>query len=298
MGELTRREMLKVTGAAIAAYALRGPAAWLFGEPAIEAAPPDAWNHDPNSPIGPFQWADIGFPTCGQGLQQSPVNIETGQVAIRHGPPLRLEYHESELAIENTGHVVEVPIPAGVHNTLQIGDDRYELVQYHFHAPSEHAVNGRLADVEAHFVHQNAEGATVVVGVFYRLGRRPNPLLERVLLAAPMEAGDEVNAGEANPAVLFRDLEGVSGEHDRVRVGDFYTYSGSLTTPGCTENVRWTLLTNGGHVSQEALSRFHQVISLFPNYDGYPNNNRPVQPLNGRVIKLRRSGGDDDGDDD
>jgi carbonic anhydrase len=296
MGKLTRRDLLKGTGAAAAlaaAYALRGPAA---ARP--RAQPPVAWNHDPNSPIGPFHWGDIGFPTCGQGLLQSPVNIETEQVAVYHGPPLLLRYHESELVIENTGHVVEVPIPAGVHDTLQIGSDRYELVEYHFHAPSDHTVNGRLADVEVHFVHQNAQGARAVVGVVYRLGHRPNPLLERVLLAAPMTAGDEVNAGEATPAELFRDLEGVSDGLGRVRVGAFYAYSGSLTTPGCTENVRWSVLTNGGHVSQAALTRFHQVISLFPNYGGYPNNNRPVQPLNGRVIEQRRSGGDDDRDDD
>jgi carbonic anhydrase len=297
MGELTRRDMLKVTGAAIAAYALRGPAPWLFGSSADVASPPGAWNHDPNSSIGPFHWADIGFPTCGQGLQQSPVNIETEQVAVRHGPPLRLEYHESELAVENTGHVVEVPIPAGIHDTLQIGSDRYELVQFHFHAPSEHAVNGRLADVEAHFVHQNSQGVTVVIGVFYRLGHRLNPLLERVLLEAPMTAGEEVYAGEANPAELFCDVDGVNGGLNRVRVGAFYTYRGSLTTPGCTESVRWFVLINGGHVSQKALTHFHQVISLFPNYDGYPNNNRPVQPINGRVIEQRRGGGDDRDDD-
>ena len=72
-----------------------------------------------------------------------------------------------------TGHVVEVPIPADVHDSLQIGGDRYGLVQYHFHAPSEHAVNGRRAAVEAHFVHTNAQGATAVVGVFYRRGPTP-----------------------------------------------------------------------------------------------------------------------------
>ena len=90
------------------------------------------------------------------------------------GSPLLLRYESSELVVENTGHVVEVPIPTGVNNTLQIGGDSYELVQYHFHASSEHAINGRLADVEAHFVHMNAQGATAVVGVFYRLGDEPN----------------------------------------------------------------------------------------------------------------------------
>ena len=69
--------------------------------------------------------------------------------------------------------------------------------------------------------------------------------------------------------------------------GSFFTYDGSLTTPGCTEGVRWFVLEDVGHVSPAALERFHFLISLFPDYGGYPNNNRPVQPLNGRLVSFR-----------
>ena len=123
-------------------------------------------------------------------MSQSPVTIRTGKVAAHHGSPLLLRYEPSELAVENTGHVVEVPIPADAQDTLQIGGDRFDLVQYHFHAPSEHAVNGRLADVEAHFVHMNAQGGTAVVGVFYRRGPEPNAVLDTILLSAPATAGE------------------------------------------------------------------------------------------------------------
>jgi carbonic anhydrase len=148
---------------------------------------------------------------------------------------------------------VEVPIPAGVHDTLQVGGDHYELEQYHFHAPAEHAVDGRQADVEAHFVHTNAQGATVVVGVFFRRGPEPNALLDRILLAAPATAGEEVHLGEASPAELFHHLRGTRARRVcRVQVNSFYAYDGSLTTPGCTEDVRWFLLADGGHVSRAA----------------------------------------------
>jgi carbonic anhydrase len=288
MAKLTRRELLKTTGAAAFAIAACGPASSLFSGTSMAQATV-VWNHNPASPIGPLHWGDIGFPVCGQGMNQSPVDIRTDSVAAYRGSPLLLRYESSELVVENTGHVVEVLIPTGVNNTLQINGDRYELVQYHFHTPAEHAVNGQLADVEAHFVHMNAQGVTAVVGVFYRIGSEPNALLDRILLSAPETAGEEVQVGEANPAEMFRNIRDVRASGGGpVRVNSFYAYDGSLTTPGCTQNVRWSVLEDGGSVSQAAVTRFHEVIAQFPNYDGYPNNNRPVQPLNGRVIKLRR----------
>jgi carbonic anhydrase len=284
---LTRREAGKLAGAAAGAVA-----AWrLWPSSAAEAStvapaqttPP--WNHDPASPIGPLHWGTIGYPVCGSGMGQSPVNIDTSAVTRLNGPPLLINYERSELGIENTGHVVEVPIPAGVTDTLRIGNDAYQLVQYHFHAPSEHQVNGRPADVEGHFVHQNSQGDTAVVGIFFRTGADPNPLLDKILLSAPVTAGDAVTVGEASPAELFPGAGGPAGRHRDA--GSFYTYTGSLTTPGCTEGVRWFVLADGGHVSHAAVRRFHFVISRFPNYGGYPNNNRPVQPLNGRVISFQ-----------
>ena len=297
MHEFNRRELLvKGTGAAAAAaaaYTLRGPAATLLPGTARASAPPatTAWNHDPGSPIGPYHWADIdpGFAVCGSGMHQSPVNLETARTAALHGPPLTLKYDASELVVENTGHVVEVPIPPGVEDVLKIGRDRYTLTQYHFHAPSEHTVNGRHADVEAHFVHTNAAGDTAVVGVFFDVGRRPNPLLEKILLNAPDVSGEEGEPlGEANPAELLRGLKGAHAGQGRVQVDSFYAYAGSLTTPGCTENVRWSVVSGGGHVSRAAVKHFHDVIANFAGYAGYENNNRPVQPLNGRVVELRR----------
>jgi carbonic anhydrase len=141
----------------------------------------------------------------------------------------------------------------------------------------------------------NAQGVTAVIGVFFRIGREPNPVLDKILLAAPATAGDEVNAGEASPAELFHHIRGVHAGHGGpVLVNSFYAYSGSLTTPGCTEGVAWSVVADGGGVSEATVTRFHKVIARFPYYYGYPNNNRPVLPLNGRVIKLRRSRKNDD----
>ncbi|HWI01547.1 MAG TPA: carbonic anhydrase family protein [Propionibacteriaceae bacterium] len=288
MIELSRRDLLKAGGAAAAGLALGSLPDRVLSLLSAPEPPAGAWNHDPASPIGPSRWDDIGFPTCGDGISQSPVNIQTAKVASVGGSPLHLRYGPSELAVENTGHVIEVPIPADVENTLQIGGDRYRMTQYHFHAPSEHAVNGRLADLEAHFVHTNASGGTAVVGLLFHIGHHGNEVVDRILLAAPADAGEEADAGEASPAELFLGVGGVrSGRGGPLRVNSFYAYDGSLTTPGCTQGVRWSVLANGGQVSPAAITHLHGVIARFPNYNGYPNNNRPVQALNGRVIRHR-----------
>jgi carbonic anhydrase len=300
MTDLNRRELLvKGAGAAavaVGACALRGPAGTLLPgtSRAAAAAPTTAkWNHDPRSPIGPRHWGEIdGFGTCATGRRQSPINFDTDDVRVRRGAPLSVRYDESELVVENTGHVVNVPVPAGGDDVLEIGGDRYTLREYHFHAPSEHTVNGRYADVEAHLVHTNAEGEAAVIGIFYRIGRNPNRLLETILRNAPKTSGEESEPlGDVNPADLFKGVGCLRVEHGHVRVESFFAYPGSLTTPGCTENVRWSVLSDAGQVSRAAVARFHDVISRFANYGGYPNNNRPLQPLNGRVVEFHR--GDD-----
>ena len=187
--------------------------------------------------------------------------------------------------------MVEVPIPDGVDDVLQIGRDRYHLTQYHFHALSEHTVNGRHADVEGHFVHTNAAGDTAVVGVLYRVGRQVEPAARRdsPCMRRRLSGEESESLGEANPADLFRGLTERTRKHGHVDVDSFYAYDGSLTTPGCTENVRWSVLSGGGQVSKAAVEHFHEVIAQFAGYGGYANNNRPVQPLNDRVIRLRRA---------
>jgi carbonic anhydrase len=285
-----------VASGALAGGGLWKPVPIAFSQP----APQPAWNQDPDSPIGPPHWADIGYPICGSGMRQSPINIDTQAVRPQPGPALQLGYQESPLGIENLGHTIEIELPSGASNALQIGSDNYQLVQYHFHAPSEHSIDGRLADVEAHLVHTTASGATAVVGVLYNIGGSPNPLLDTILRSAPSTAGDEVEAGEANPAELFAGLAGAqrvpvqlpsSGVTEPATIESFYFYDGSLTTPGCSEGVRWFVLSDIGQVSSTAVDTFHNVIALFPDNEGYPNNTRPVQPLNGRVIGRRVAAG-------
>jgi carbonic anhydrase len=237
------------------------------------------WNHNPASDIGPNFWGELTFPfaTCGAGdpfvevgKKQTPVDIVTANAVNALLLPLVFQYNATPFVVENTGHVVEVPYASG--SALRVGLDKYELLQFHFHAPSEHTVNGQFAAAELHLVHRNNLLDLAVVGVLVNVGSPVNAVIDAILLNAPIEEGEIELDGHVNAKSLLPLSK------------SYYNYSGSLTTPPCSEGVRWFVLKNPVFVSQEAIDRLHEVISEFPHYDGFPNNNRPVRPLNGRVI--------------
>jgi carbonic anhydrase len=243
------------------------------------------WNHDPASPIGPNRWGSLTFPfaTCGSelgtgfievGRKQTPIDIVTADTLPTALPGLTSQYVATPFVVENTGHVIEVPVEPG--NSIRVGQDGYQLLQFHLHAPSEHAVNGQLAAAELHLVHRNGLLDLAVVGVMIQVappGVAVNAAIETILTNAPETAGEEAILNVAlNPKDVLPQKMG------------YYTYSGSLTTPPCSEGVRWFVLKNPVFVSQAAIDRFHDIIAQFPNYNGFPDNNRPVRLLNGRAV--------------
>ncbi|MEU7908570.1 carbonic anhydrase family protein [Actinoplanes sp. NPDC049118] len=246
-----------------------------------------AWNHDVADPVrGPAAWGlvDPSFEACASGQAQSPVELTVTRSARL--APLRLDDPASPLVVENTGHVIEVPIGAEVGAVLRVGNDVYRLEQFHFHAPSEHTVLGRHADLEAHLVHRDSAGRLAVVAVLMNIGRQPNALVDRIAAAAPMEAGEERDTGTV---VWPTDLLAVRSHVGRARVDRYLTFAGSLTTPPCTEGVRWFVAEQPTIVSATAVRRLHLRIMHFPGYNGYSDNNRPTQPRNERsVLRSRR----------
>lgn len=242
------------------------------------------WNHNPSDAArGPVTWGtlDESYEQCRTGTVQSPLDI--ARTAPAELPPLRFDYPESELVVENTGHVVEVSAESG-DQVLRIGGDVYELVQFHLHAPSEHTRDGRAYAAEVHLVHESEEGEIAVVAVFVDTGGGEPSLVDTVLESAPEETGDEVEL-EGEWSLL--PLLGVAGSTTATSA-DYDTYSGSLTTPGCTEGVHWIVAAGATAARPASIDRLHTLISGFPGYDGYLNNNRPTQPLSGRVVQRSR----------
>ena len=195
---------------------------------------------------------------------QSPVdlaNAENADVA-----DLVVDYKAAPLVIVNNGHAIQVDCANG--SSITVGEERYDLQQFHFHGPSEHTVNGKYAPMEAHFVHKNSLGQLAVIGVLIEEGPEHTELTE-IWNEMPKSKGPArtVASVQVDPAALL--------PKDRIS----FRYSGSLTTPPCFEDVRWIVMQAPIRVSKEQVTAFRKVIG---------RNNRPVQPLHGRTERLGR----------
>jgi carbonic anhydrase len=228
-----------------------------------------AKGHDPHwsyeGEYGPENWAAVKpeFNVCAIGKRQSPVHIqETGTL---QGPaePLVFDYRPSGGTVVNNGHTIQVDLDRG--NSLTVRGSTYQLLQFHFHHPSEEKVNHKGFSMVAHLVHKNDEGQLAVVAVLIDPGAA-NDLIHKVWTHMPLDSGDRVRL----PAGLL-DINALLPSDQR-----YYQFIGSLTTPPCTEGVLWNVLKSPMTVSRDQLRLFSQL---------FPNNARPVQALNGRVVR-------------
>lgn len=211
---------------------------------------------------GPEHWGEINpdYAVCGTGKSQSPIDVESA--AGDDLTNISFHYAPSEVNILNNGHTVQVNYDAGSY--IELDGVRYDVAQFHYHAPSEHAVNGKLFAAELHIVHKNADGGLAVVGILLDEGAQ-NDALQPFIENLPAKESEVADAGVKINAADFLPT-----------VQTTYRYSGSLTTPPCSEGVNWLLMTTPVEISAEQLTA---LKSLFDH-----GNNRPVQPLNDRPL--------------
>ena len=209
----------------------------------------------------PAKWGDLDAANkaCAVGLQQSPIDIEA--TIKSQLPALKLSWGKSADTIINNGHTIQLNFAEG--STLTLGDKKYKLLQVHFHRPSEHMIAGKSFPMEAHFVHRADSGGLAVVGVLMSTGK-PNAAFAKVVATMPAKEGPPVKADAGfNPNdMLPKKLS-------------YYRYSGSLTTPPCSETVEWLLLTTPITVAETDVAGFAKL---------YPLNARPVQQDNRRFV--------------
>ena len=220
---------------------------------------PVQWGY--SGPGAPEHWASLSpdFAACANGKQQSPVDI-TGYVTGDLGP-ISLAFGEAEATLHNDGRQVRAEYGPG--NVSTLGGREFGLKSAHFHSPSEHTVDGESFPAELHMVHADSAGDLAVVGVLFRVGEA-SPVVQSILDAAPT-IGETSNTSVDLSAALPADLS-------------YYRYDGSKTTPPCDEPVDWYVLQEAMTISQEQVEGL-QALSGGPN-------NRPVQPIGDRVIRV------------
>ena len=227
------------------------------------------WAYDGEG--GPDHWGELApeFAECSHGLLQSPIDIVSRQASERFGGSPQFFYGASRLEVIHKEHTIEVDYEPG--SFIQVGRNRYELLQFHFHAPSEHTVEGGAQfPVEMHLVHVSPTGSLAVVGVLIREGEE-NEALRAVWENLPTAGGETVHAdGEIEVEAILPD--------DRRA----YHYSGSLTTPPCSEGVRWMVLRTPVEMSSAQIQQFRDAIGA----ECCEANARPAQPLNDRLFGL------------
>lgn len=213
---------------------------------------------------GPDHWDQLSsaYEMCGKGKNQSPVNLE-GMIEGEL-PPLKIRYKVAGQEVVNNGHTIQINYEPG--STLSVGGKHYELKQVHFHAPSENQIRGESFAMEAHYVHADESGNLAVLALMIEEGHE-NQALAKAWKFMPDKAGDRhvLSRAFSAKALLPEDEE-----------FEYFRYNGSLTTPPCSEGVVWMVLKDRVQASAEQIEAFAHVMH-------HPNN-RPVQPVNSRLI--------------
>ena len=254
--------------AAAAAKARKAAAAQPKPSPVLlvaAAAPPaprlsNHWSYEGET--GPANWGKINpeWAKCGTGTRQSPIDLRDGmKVDLEQ---ITFDYHQSGFNVVDNGHTIQVAVGFGNYITVQ--NRSYELVQFHFHRPSEERINGRGTEMVVHLVHRDADGKLAIVAVLLERGAQ-NSMIPTVWNNLPLEKNDTVT-----PSVTLDVNQILPAKRD------YFTFMGSLTEPPCNEGVLWLVMKQPMPASPAQMALFSRL---------YPLNARPTQPGGGRVVK-------------
>ena len=248
--------MFRSTHTAIALALAAGIAA-----PAVAETGKPHWGYEGTG--DPSVWSELSpdYAACGAGTEQSPIDIHSDDAIAAEFTPAEISWTSFIPEVVNNGHTVQVNTN-GQGGYAQLADTRYHLLQYHFHAASEHTVDGEHSALEVHFVHKSDAGDLLVVGALIEEGEE-NPALAALWPLMPGEEGTATGTDAVDPLTLVPDG------------GEAYRYAGSLTTPPCSEIVTWNVMVDPITASEAQIAAFVEL---------YPNNNRPVQPTGRRFV--------------
>jgi carbonic anhydrase len=228
----------------------------------VEGGTGHAWDYS-DGPNGPAHWKDW-YPDCG-GNNQSPIalgNVPRGTVGY-----VEASYAAVFPTVKDSGHAIEVETPTGGSVEFGAGANPpiYNLAQFHFHSPSEHTIYGQQYPLEVHLVHKLSTDPDklLVIGVMFQEGDS-NPAVSAALdqlLATP-------GRDWFDPVEIIKLLPTGAAQK-------YFEYTGSLTTPPCTEGVQWV-------VAEQPITVTKGQLEKIKSY--YANNARPVQAVNNRPV--------------
>jgi carbonic anhydrase len=259
---LTHRAVLAVAAPVLLAAGCGGGER----EPAARQAGPEAeWGY--SGATGPARWGELSpeYAACSTGRRQSPIDITS---AAPTALPIRFDYRRSSLRVENNGHTIWANVPPG--SSISLGGSSFKLVQFHFHAPSEHTLRGRRFPMELHMVHESEAGKVALVTGMIEEGAE-NPAYTPLFSVLPKKSGAAVNVGHPLDPGSFLPPDPTESAR--------WVYTGSLTTPPCTEEVQFHIYRRPVRLSRAQIAQFVDV---------YDHNARPVQPRHGRPVTITR----------
>ncbi len=218
---------------------------------------------------GPEFWGDLSpaYELCKTGKEQSPIDFISGTAKISKLDEIKTDYESDALNVQNNGHTIQINMAPG--STIKTPTGKYQLLQFHFHYKSEHTVDGTHSDLEAHFVHMNKNGQLGVLGVFIQPNHsgKENEGLATILQYAPHDVA-------TNSLSVELEIEDILPSEE---IKNFWHYNGSLTTPPCSEGVKWYVAQKNIYASEEQIEKMAALV--------HHHNYRPTQELNGRKIK-------------
>lgn len=205
--------------------------------------------------VSPDHWAELSPENikCIEGHLQSPIDILTFETDTFNGH-IEFDYHPSHIDVANNGHTIQATLADS--NFLRVDQRAYRMLQLHFHEPAEHHLDGIIYPMEVHFVHKDIEGNLAVVGLFVKEGPE-NKYLSMIWDDVPEHAHEH---HEEAKDLLISEIFPPERK--------IYHYTGSLTTPPCTEGVEWFVIERPISMSKAQIQRFRSL---------YHGNNRPVQ---------------------
>ncbi len=212
----------------------------------------------------PTQWGKLkpDFVLCDIGKNQTPINLVENEMIEAKLPPIEFSYQNAMSNVVNNGHTIQVNYPEG--SSIKIEGKTFNLVQFHFHTPSENQINGKSFPLEAHFVHKNDKEGLAVIGVMFEIGNS-NELIDIIWKKVSSKENEEVKIEQE------LNLMGLLPEEK-----SYFRFNGSLTTPPCSEGVRWFVMKKPLAISQAQIYQFKGWMKH--------DNARPLQPINARPI--------------